>query len=73
MGVELLVSTGRAVGTAPLVVFALVVLPIALGLLVWDYFQRRATRRPHRRRRLRPPEILSRRLRVVRRRGGRRR
>ena len=69
----LLVSTSaRGAGTAPLVVFALIALPIALGLLAWDYHRRQAKRRPHRRPRLRPPEMLPRRPRVVRR-GGRRR
>jgi hypothetical protein len=73
MGIELLVSTpARGAGIAPVVVFALIALPIALGLLVWDYYRRRARRRPHRRPRLRPPEMLPRRPRVVRR-GGRRR
>lgn len=70
---DLLVSTSaRGVGTATLVVFALVVLPIALALLGWDYYRRRARRRPHRRTRARPPEMLPRRPRVIRR-GGRRR
>lgn len=73
MGVDLLVSTSaRGVGTATLVVFALIAFPIALVLLGWDYFRRHARRRPHRRPRLRPPEMLPRRPRVVRR-GGRRR
>lgn len=72
MGVELLVATGRSAGTAPLVVFALIALPIAIALLGWDYYRRRARRRPHRRSRAKPPEMLPRRPRVVRR-GGRRR
>jgi len=69
---EVLVSTERGVGTVTLMVFALIAFPIALALLAWDYSRRRARRRPHRRSRLRPPEILPRRPRVVRR-GGRRR
>lgn len=65
-------ASAGGTGTAPVVVLALVALPIALGLLVWDYYRRQAKRRPHRRPRVRPPEILPRRPRVVRR-GGRRR
>jgi len=72
MDVELLVSTARSVGTMTLAVIALIALPIALALLAWDYYRRRAKRRPHRRSRPRPPEMLPRRPRVVRR-GGRRR
>jgi hypothetical protein len=68
----LVTTSARGVGTAPLVVFALIALPIALGLLAWDYYRRQARRRPHRRPRVRPPEMLPRRPRVVRR-GGRRR
>ena len=73
MGVELLVSTSaRGAGTVTLVVFALIALPIALALLGWDFYRRQARRRPHPRPRQRPPEMLPRRPRVVRRRGRRR-
>jgi len=68
----LVTTSARGTGAVFLVVFILIVFPIAFGLLVLDYYQRRARHRPFRRPRPRPPEMLPRRPRVVRR-GGRRR